>query len=429
MDCDDPEPQTIHLGDKSLVFPGLVDTHNHPKYNVFRLWDNPSNGTYDNRDWQTNDEFKYLDKLLGKDELKSRTADLLKYAQIKALVGGTTTIQGTTIPSSFQVPNLIHSIENEPINKTVDIIDITDVWSKNKKKLAKTDDSQIERLFVHLGEGTNPNLREELETLKKHNFANKKTIVIHGTAFTQTEFTEMQNKGWALTWSPLSNLLLYGDTIQFKDAKDSDLTINLSPDWSITGSKNLLYELKVAYWWLTNYYSDEFPDDGVAYELVKMATTNPAQSINWKDKVGKIAVNNTADLLIIDQTSSEIRGDDNKFKRLVFSDDKDVLLVIVNGSALYGTHELMDEFRGKGNYEVVGCDGEWNKGINIITDADGSQTWDALNKSIKDNVPPDLLDSIFTSCDKNYFETLTDSTNLKSAIEKQTAHCLLIMIL
>ncbi len=57
----------------------------------------------------------------------------------------------------------------------------------------------------------------------------------------------------SIVWSPLSNLLLYGGTARVEAAKAAGVTIGLGSDWSPSGSKNLLGELKVA--WLYNQQS------------------------------------------------------------------------------------------------------------------------------------------------------------------------------
>ena len=50
-----------------------------------------------------------------------------------------------------------------------------------------------------------------------------------------------------MIWSPLSNLLLYGDTARVDVAKRAGVRIGLGSDWSPSGSKNLLGELKIAW--------------------------------------------------------------------------------------------------------------------------------------------------------------------------------------
>ena len=75
-----------------------------------------------------------------------------------------------------------------------------------------------------------------------------------------------------MVWSPLSNLLLYGGTADIQRAADERLPIALGSDWSPSGSKNLLGELKVA-WLVSEARGGVFS----ARDLVAMATINPAR--------------------------------------------------------------------------------------------------------------------------------------------------------
>ena len=49
-----------------------------------------------------------------------------------------------------------------------------------------------------------------------------------------------------MVWSPLSNLMLYGGTTNIGAARSAGVPLALGSDWSPTGSKNLLNELKIA---------------------------------------------------------------------------------------------------------------------------------------------------------------------------------------
>ena len=55
--------------------------------------------------------------------------------------------------------------------------------------------------------------------------------VVHGTALTSAEFQKMAEVGADLAWSPLSNLLLYGDTTDVVAADQAGVRISLAPDW------------------------------------------------------------------------------------------------------------------------------------------------------------------------------------------------------
>ena len=84
------------------------------------------------------------------------------------------------------------------------------------------------------------------------------TVIVHGTALEAQDFVEMRGApttrsngsgdglGAKLVWSPLSNLLLYGQTADIKAAKAAGVRIGIGSDWAPSGSKNLLGELKIA---------------------------------------------------------------------------------------------------------------------------------------------------------------------------------------
>ncbi|MHA1730982.1 MAG: hypothetical protein ACTSU5_03520 [Promethearchaeota archaeon] len=72
-----------------------------------------------------------------------------------------------------------------------------------------------------------------------------------------------------MVWSPTSNLLLYGSTADVRAADEEGVTIALAPDWSPSGAKNVLGELKVADQWNRNKLGGYFSD----YRMVEMVTS------------------------------------------------------------------------------------------------------------------------------------------------------------
>ena len=96
-----------------------------------------------------------------------------------------------------------------------------------------------------------------------------------------------------------SNLLLYGDTTDVAAAKAAGVNIALAPDWSPSGSKSPLHELKVADLWDDEILGDIFTDE----EMVRMVTSNAADATNWQEHVGRIAPGMAADLAVIDSNN------------------------------------------------------------------------------------------------------------------------------
>jgi hypothetical protein len=128
----------------------------------------------------------------------------------------------------------------------------------------------------------------------------------------------------------LSNLLLYGRTADVQAAQTRGLRIGIGPDWSPSGSKNMLGELKVArvYSQLNgNLFTDE--------EIVSMATRNAASILRWDSLIGTLEPGKLADLLIV-------RGSKTKpYAALIEAAESDIQLVVIGGVRRYGTSALM----------------------------------------------------------------------------------------
>ena len=71
-------------------------------------------------------------------------------------------------------------------------------------------------------------------------------------------------------------------------------SIALGSDWSPSGSKNLLSELKVARAW-----SDRQGGVFTPRELVAMATINPARMLKWDAALGSIEPDKRADFVVL----------------------------------------------------------------------------------------------------------------------------------
>ena len=71
--------------------------------------------------------------------------------------------------------------------------------------------------------------------------------------------------------------------------------VALGSDWSPSGSRNLLAELKVARIVNRTLSPSPFTDR----ELVAMATRNPAKILGWENALGSLAAGHFADLLVV----------------------------------------------------------------------------------------------------------------------------------
>jgi len=218
-----------------------------------------------------------------------------------------------------------------------------DAWTLNVGKMPESvheemldglESGKLNRAFFHVAEGQrkDPETESEFAELKNQGFERPGTVVIHGVGLTPDDFAEMKKNGMYLVWSPESNLNLYGQTTDIKAAHDAGLTISLAPDWTITGSNNLLEELKVA----SNYVNKNgLQDTFTPKKLFEMATTDAAQVAGVGDELGKLAPNYGADILLLPKHSND------PYANLINSNTDDVSLVFVKGKPVYGDPSML----------------------------------------------------------------------------------------
>jgi cytosine/adenosine deaminase-related metal-dependent hydrolase len=317
------------------IYPGLIDLHGHMVYNGLSLWSPPGRvEPYTSREqWPgdrsyeglVSDPANALGALAGK--------ALLKYVETKAVIGGTTAVQGSAKMAYPYEGWLVRNVEYETFT--------TGKKSVFQSALPLRSDadyrSEAQHLkdgsafIYHLSEGTAPALIGEYVKLRDEDCVRAGLGAIHCTALDQASFTDWGPRGGSLIWSPFSNLWLYRATTHVEEAKAAGLRICLGADWSPSGSKNLLGELKVADMWNARHLDHAFSDE----ELCAMATCNPADALNWADRLGRLKVGLHGDVLVTTD-----RGGD-PYRNLIESVERDVLFVAINGQPFYGTTAVM----------------------------------------------------------------------------------------
>jgi hypothetical protein len=382
--------EIIHTG--GLIFPGLIDCHNHiDGWNTLPIWDVPD--IYTNRyqwrdktitpEYNTNLRFPRL--MLTHINNLDLLVETVKYAEVKALVGGTVAIQGSRWPPKESLDSiLVRNLEQENFGKRKVEYNITAVgdlkegWVDKVLNLYNT--GELDALFIHLGEGTDAQSRQEFEVLKEiyegKTLLIEPLVAIHCTGLNRTQFSEMASVGAKMVWSPTSNLLLYGNTSDVKAAWEEGVCVALSPDWSPSGTKNVLGELKIADAWNSYILNGFFSE----YNLTQMVTVNAAIVAGWEDFVGRIRVGLHADLLVIDDPGG------NPYRALIDTIDEDVLLTVIEGEPLYGLLDWMERLKA-GDYEVING-GNFVRGLDITKEAipQGDQTWETIVSTLEEAI-------------------------------------------
>jgi hypothetical protein len=327
------------------IYPGLIELHNHPAYNVIPMW--PVTQHFENRAiWRADAGYKRwvnnTDKLLCGHPVDSYPKALVRFAECRSLLGGVTTTQGIQyqsgkpLTSYFEglVRNVEYPVKNWPVADDY-INDLT------TKKMAEDRLGPVltapkpAPYIIHLTEGVDADTRALFTNLQKTDgswLMAPTLIAIHATALDTPEFQIMaQNHLGGIVWSPLSNFLLYGATTKVAHAKQAGVPIAIGSDWAPSGTKNLLGELKIAKR-VSDHEGGVFSDR----DLVDAVTRVPAAILGWGGFVGSIEAGKTADLLVIDASGGD------PYSNLIAADESNVVAVVIDGRPRAGRAAIID---------------------------------------------------------------------------------------
>jgi 5-methylthioadenosine/S-adenosylhomocysteine deaminase len=337
---------------EGIIVPGLIDLHNHITWNLFPRW--RAGALFSNRyDWQQLTSYNIALPIphakLYDDKLQ---CEMNLYGEVKAIANGATSVVGSLSPAKDD-PNYNRCIQG--LARNLDFYSgFYGRGAVNKEKLryevfpfqltdgtdivAQLKDGRLTSFIAHVAEGkpTDASAAREFLMFKKQGFLVKGTTIVHGVALTQPQFRDMATQGVGLVWSPRSNVELYGSTTDIATAKSEKVKIAIAPDWSPSGSEGMLDEMKYAAVWNAGTLDPATQKPlFLNSDIVKMATIYPAELAGLGDKIGKIAPNMYADLLILRQTRPD------PYESIVHSSAPDVMLVMIDGIATYGDLALM----------------------------------------------------------------------------------------
>ena len=390
-----------------VIYPGLIDIHNHPEYAVYPLM--PITRKYRDRyEWrQYDDDYaKRIERpnvILQNAEYYNLGMDVGRYGEYMALAGGTTALQGGGSGYNKTTDAVLHArryyrpyakaeclVRNIETMSTAgkDAFSYVDIGKDAPEWQRMQEDFGRGTLLVHLAEGTSSRMASEFGYVKASGLLGPNLVAIHGVGLNGSHFKEMASVGAKLVWSPLSNFLLYGKTADVRAARDAGVAISLAPDWGPSGSKSVLGELKVADLFSRQTTPPLFSDR----QLVEMVTRSPARALGWEKRLGQIGAGFLADVMIVDDRESDA------YRNLITSTEQHVRLVMVRGEALYGDSGRLAEARAgaAGIEEVALLMG--GRGKSLVPNCPGSSMPDSSVKETRKRLQEALkFDAAYTA--------------------------------
>jgi cytosine/adenosine deaminase-related metal-dependent hydrolase len=176
--------------------------------------------------------------------------------------------------------------------------------------------------FVHVAEGIDGVAHAELGRLNEIGCLAPNTVMVHGVAIDASGWRRVSRTGASLVWCPASNVYLFGQTVDLRAAAAACAShrVILGTDSRLTGSRDLLEELRLAY------ECSSVPRD----QLLPMVTWRAADVIR-QPQLGRITAGGPADLIVLPPIARTPED------ALLATSRRDVGLVLAGGRPLVGS--------------------------------------------------------------------------------------------
>jgi hypothetical protein len=340
-----------------------MNIHDHIAFNTLPAWDVPAL-MQDVSDWTGLGDYqryvRYPHEILTNPNYFDLLPEVGKYAEVKALVSGTTSVQGSFPTSAGFTNHLARNVDlanfgaDRVRQRSLSVLDSTFETQEAPALVDDMDTGLVDAWLVHLGEGTAEDALLEFDVLREVCLLRSETAIIHGTALTPADLDALAEAGGKLIVAPASNYLYYGATADLPGAVQRRIPVALSTDWSPAGDKDLLVSLKTVDRLDATVWNDALSDA----QLVEMVTTSPAKALNWCDRLGSLRPGLFADLAVIDGDAAA------PYRSLIEATEEDVLLTAVDGEPLYGRPEFLEALA-PGAFEIVTSECGFEAGLDV----------------------------------------------------------------
>jgi 5-methylthioadenosine/S-adenosylhomocysteine deaminase len=318
----------------SIAYPPFINSHDHLISNWY-----PKAGfgkTYSNvniwvEDMKKTNSFLERNKIWindGSFDLTEKAANQIVLLGIyKNLFSGCVVVQDH-IPKqkpSYYKDNPINVLENYTQHHS---LSMGNWWGGDSAEEEYTKTNGNIPFIIHLGEGIDKLSRECFPKLKKLKLLKSNTLLIHGIALTREQIKECAEAGTSICWCPNSNNYLIGETLDIDACLQYGVNMVLGTDSTMSGSINLLAELKFAH--------QQFPHIPMK-QIFKMITTNAGKALMLSEEYGVIN-DHTSYLLLVK------KHDPDPFRNLLQVQMEDIELLVHRGTPISGDVKFLNEF-------------------------------------------------------------------------------------
>ena len=320
----------------SYISPGLINPHEHPDWSG-GFPDPMTRPVYSHRDqWRGVAGPEYY-----KVKFERVEEDVQKFwIELRHLLSGTTTLAGSggvdgLVKNAGWPTNGVeysYPVETETFPygfiATEELGGLSCPLAATESRDPDVDSPTGTSYVPHIAEGTNCTAEIEgkfyLDYVSKN--PGRRYSLIHGVGLSRSDVERLKNLDVTLIWSPRSNVVLYGTTVDIPNALRAGARIAISTDWSYSGSYNLLEEFRCA----ENIDNAQWNDHLSGSDYWRMATEHGAYSLGIEKLTGKLEQGFAADIMIFRKRTND------PFKDLISSEVSDIIATFVDGELLSG---------------------------------------------------------------------------------------------
>ncbi len=320
----------IDLGGRSIVYPALINVHDHLRGNYLPRV-GPKHGSY------------YLNWLPWDNDLKASPTyaersnisvpELYYLSAYKNLFSGVVTVNDH-FPHELNkelLPLLpIRAFQEYCLAHECSSFDLK--WGEGieiEHERAKKNDWPF---ITHLEEGFDPESQDGVGVLQRLGRLDDRCLLIHCIGFSEEDIAAVSAAGASVSWCPASNKFMFNVTCKIRKLLHSGVNVAIGTDSTHTGSVNLLAEMKYA----RKVYRDMYGEDLPAKTLFDMVTRNPAKAFRMEGRIGTLDTGKLADILVLSARC------DDPYENLAQASMEDIELLVMEGRPLYGETRFLE---------------------------------------------------------------------------------------
>ena len=325
----------INLKEKSFVYPSLVNTHDHLQGN-YRPPVGPKKGNF-YQTWLPWDNDLKASKTFA-ERSKLNRDELYALSGYKCLFSGVTTVNDH-FPNNLNshiLPTLpIRAIQNYALAHECVSYELK--WGDGMEVEHELAVKNNWPFITHLSEGFEKEAMDSINMLDKKKLLDNHCLFIHCIAFSDEDIKKAAKAGASVSWCGFSNMFMFNVTAKVRKMLKAGLNVTIGTDSSATGSANLLAEIKFDRELYRKLYGEDLP----AKKIFEMITINSAKAFHMQDKIGTLEEGKLGDILVLKAKN------DCPYENLVAADMKDIELLVLAGTPIYGEMRFLDIFKGE----------------------------------------------------------------------------------